>query len=115
MKLLTLSLDGHPPHDVFGGTLAAWTEAICTDRVWDEQRDVHRFRKAFRTLMTTCDRWPTPKRFLDALPSSVVPFRAKAKLEHEGSREARVRSFADIRKTLGIRTPDDDPEPPRAA
>ncbi|MGE7137918.1 hypothetical protein ACQKIE_09855 [Luteibacter sp. NPDC031894] len=92
-----------------------WVEAICCDRVFDEARDAPRFRKAFRTLMTTCDRWPTPKKFLEALPSIIVPFHARPRIEHEAMREARVRSFAEIRRTLGIPTPDDDPEPPRAA
>lgn len=115
-KLLTLSLDGHPAHDVMGGTLTVWTEAICGDRVWDEQRDVPRFRRAFRTLMTTCDRWPGPKKFLEAMPSSVVPFRSGPRLEHEGTRKARMLSFAEVRKTLGIPEPgNDEPEPPRAA
>ncbi|SEO76754.1 hypothetical protein SAMN02800692_2017 [Luteibacter sp. UNC138MFCol5.1] len=115
MKLLTLSLDGQPAHDVTGPTLATWTEALCVDRVWDEKRDVPRFRKAFRTLMTTCERWPSPKKFLDALPSSVVPFRAGPRLEHEGTRQARMQSFAEVRRKLGIPEPDDEPEPPRAA
>lgn len=98
-----------------GGTLTVWTEAICADRVWSEQHDVPRFRKAFRTLMTTCDRWPSPKKFLDALPSSVVPFRTVPRLEHERTRQARVQSFAEISAKLGIPLPSDDDNGPKAA
>lgn len=100
---------------MLAGTLAAWIEALCADRVWDERIDLPRFRKAFRVLMTTCDRWPTPKKFLDAMPSSVVPFTARPRIEHDATREARVRSFKEIRRTLRIPEPDDEPEPPRAA
>ncbi|MET4675899.1 MULTISPECIES: hypothetical protein [unclassified Luteibacter] len=116
MKLLALSLDGQPAHDVTSGTVAVWVEAVCGDRVWDEQRDLPRFRKAFRTLMTTCDRWPSPRKFLEAMPSTVVPFRAGPRLEHESTRKARIQSFAEVRRTLGIQVPgDDEPEPPQAA
>jgi hypothetical protein len=116
MKLLALGLDGQPAHDVTSATIAVWVEAVCGDRVWDEARDVVRFRKAFRTLMTTCERWPGPKKFLEAMPSSVVPFRAGPRLEHDGTRKARMQSFAEVRKTLGIPEPsDDEPTPPRAA
>lgn len=116
MKLLTLSLDGQPAHDVLAGTLKVWTEALCADRLWDEDRDVSRFRKAFRTLMTTCDRWPTPKKFLDAMPSIVVPFQRRHRLDDEKRRAEGMEHLRDIARRNGFPVPgDDEPEPPRAA
>lgn len=114
MKLLTLSLDGHPAHDVMGGTLAAWVEAVCTGRVFSEQDDVPRFRRAFATLMQRESRWPSPAKFLDALPSNVTPFRKPKLLESEKTRSARLASFAEISRRLAIRQ-QDGPEPPEAA
>lgn len=108
MKLQTLSLDGHPAHDVMGGTLAAWVEAICTNRDFNEKDDAPRFRRAFATLMQREVRWPSPSRFLEALPSNVTPFRKPKLLESEKTRTARMESFEAIRKRLNMRTPDDD-------
>jgi hypothetical protein len=113
MKLQTLSLDGHPAHDVMGGTLAAWVEAICTGRDFNEQDDAPRFRRAFATLMQRESRWPSPARFLEALPSNVTPFRKPKLLESEKTRKARVASFAEIAKKLNMPRPDD--EGPEAA
>lgn len=115
-KLLQLGLEGQPAHDTTGKTLMVWVEAICCDRVFDEDRDVRRFRKAFRTLMTTCDRWPTPKKFLDALPAIVVPFQRPARLDDESRRARGMEHLKEIARRNGFKVPgEDDPEPPRAA
>jgi hypothetical protein len=93
-----------------------WAEAICDRRVFDEAQDRLRFRAAFRTLMQRETRWPSPSKFLDALPSNVVPFQKLPKLESEKRRQTGLTALKDIAKKLGIPAPrDDDPEPPRAA
>ena len=113
-KLLTLGLDGHPAADIFNATIAVWVEAICTGRVFNEQDDVPRFRRAFATLMQRESRWPSPAKFLDALPSNVTPLRRPKLLESEKTRNARLASFAEISRALAIRQ-QDCPEPPEAA
>ena len=52
------------------GTAQIWIESLCAGRSWEQGRDVSRIRAAFLTLATTCDRWPSPKQFLSALPDS---------------------------------------------
>ena len=49
------------------GTIQAWVEVITDNRVFEQELDTDRFRRAFVTLAGR-DRWPTPKDFLDALP-----------------------------------------------
>lgn len=114
-KLLSLSLEGQPAHDVAGKTLAVWVEVICTGRVFDEAKDRPRFRAAFRTLMSRETRWPTPSKFLDALPSNVVPFRKLPRLESEKRRRAGLEALKDIAKTCNFPMPNDDDDGPEAA
>lgn len=115
-KLLALSLEGQPAHDTTGKTLAVWLEVICDRRVFDEAKDRPRFRAAFRTLMSRESRWPTPAKFLDALPSNVVPFKKLPRLESEKRRQTGLTALKDIAKRCNFRmTNDEDPEPPRAA
>lgn len=51
------------------GTVAAWVEAVKLNRVWDEERDAPRFRKAFATLSATRKTWPSPADFMEAIPA----------------------------------------------
>jgi hypothetical protein len=114
-KLLSLSLDGHPAHDTAGKTVVVWAEAICDRRVFDEVQDRPRFRAAFRTLMQRESRWPSPAKFLDALPSNVVPFQKLPKLEDEKRRRAGLEAIANINKIIGYRAPREDDNGPEAA
>lgn len=50
------------------GTVAAWVAAVNLNRVWDEQRDAPRFRRAFATLSATRKQWPSPADFLESIP-----------------------------------------------
>jgi hypothetical protein len=65
---MSLSLDRTPAADAVEITAATWIESTTIGRVWDKARDQPRIRAAFMTLATTCDSWPSPRRFLDALP-----------------------------------------------
>lgn len=110
-------MEGQPSADVIGGTLAVWIEAICARRVFDEATDVARFRAAFQMLMERESRWPSPAKFLDALPSNVVSFRQQKRLDSDENRARGLRHIAEVNRILGVRTTrdDGDDEPPRAA
>jgi len=68
-KLVLLRLAGTPPVDVFDLTVAAWSEALWTGGQWDEALDRQRMERAFTALLRTCERWPSPKTYLDHLGS----------------------------------------------
>lgn len=67
-KLLCLGLDRTPATDLINGTVLAWSEVLTAGRVFDEQLDTSRIRKAFVTLAGTRTSWPAPADFLTALP-----------------------------------------------
>jgi len=66
-KLVLIRLAGTPPADLLTSTAGAWTEALWTRGQWDESADRPRMERAFSALLRTCDRWPTPKAYLDHL------------------------------------------------
>lgn len=47
----------------------AWIETVESKGQWFEHADADRFKSAFSVLMRTCNRWPSPAMFLQALPS----------------------------------------------
>jgi len=67
-KLYVLRLPGTPPEDAIKGTGAAWLEALWNNGYhWDEALDRPRMERTFSTLLRTCDRWPSPRMYLDHL------------------------------------------------
>lgn len=103
-KLYPLSLDRTPAAEVLPGTAMAWLEALSHGRTWDRYRDAQRIRGAFVTLAQTCDRWPAPKQFLDALPRV-----EQAALAHEvrpASREEAAAAMKRIREMLAEKDED---------
>lgn len=44
----------------------AWVDALTHNRTFDRDRDVPRFRKAFRTLAGQRRTWPAPADFMEA-------------------------------------------------
>lgn len=103
--MLTLGWEGQPSADVIAGTLVVWMEAICANRVFDEVQDAPRFRQAFITLIQRETRWPSPSKFLEALPSNVVTFQRPSRLESEKRRKAGLENLAEIAKILRIQPP----------
>lgn len=68
--LLVLRLPGSPAADTAVVTAETWLATIGTVAVaWSEPLDRLRVRKAFRHLSASCERWPAPKHFFDALPA----------------------------------------------
>jgi len=114
-KLISLSLESPPSADLIGATLLTWAETIAHGKTFDEQRDMPRFRAAFRTLQARCRRWPAPADFLDALPRA-EPSQATRRLESDASREAGMRHLAEIAAKLRVEPVkphaevDDEPE-----
>lgn len=102
--LVMLSLDRSPALDVISkGTLPTWVGAITQGRRFDEERDVPRFRAAFRTLAMTCTQWPTPRQFLDALPA-LKEQTVALRLSNESSRERVEKHLAEFAQRLNIKS-----------
>ncbi|HGY9637916.1 TPA: hypothetical protein ACOJPK_003395 [Pseudomonas putida] len=76
--LVTLRLDGAPPADAVNLTLDIWLVALTKNRQWDEAQDAERIRETFESLFASCERWPSPARFLrDLKPRRLPPLLPK--------------------------------------
>ncbi|MBO2925105.1 hypothetical protein J5H75_25870 [Pseudomonas asiatica] len=76
--LITLRLDGAPPADAVNLTLDIWLVALTKNRQWDEAQDAERIRETFESLFASCERWPSPARFLrDLKPRRLPPLLPK--------------------------------------
>ncbi len=76
--LVTLRLDGAPPADAVTMTLDIWLIALTKNRQWDEELDAERIRETFESLFASCERWPSPARFLrDLKPRRLPPLLPK--------------------------------------
>lgn len=76
--LVTLRLDGAPPADAVNLTLDIWLVALTKNRQWDEALDAERIRETFESLFASCERWPSPARFLrDLKPRRLPPLLPK--------------------------------------
>ncbi|CAB5597369.1 Uncharacterised protein [Pseudomonas putida] len=76
--LVTLRLDGAPPADAVNLTLDIWLVALTKNRQWDEGLDAERIRETFESLFASCERWPSPARFLrDLKPRRLPPLLPK--------------------------------------
>lgn len=99
-KLYPLSLDRTPAADILPGTAMAWIQAITHNRAWDQYRDTPRIRGAFTTLAQSCDRWPSPKQFMEALPQSEQP-RLTKQPGIPSTKEEREANLARLRQLYG--------------
>lgn len=76
--LVTLRLDGAPPADAVTLTVDIWLVALTKNRQWDEALDAERIRETFESLFASCERWPSPARFLrDLKPRRLPPLLPK--------------------------------------
>lgn len=70
--LLVLRLRGAPATDTVKAVANAWVAVLANRPIaWDEKLDRERIRQAFLQLAATCEHWPAPATFLDALPRRV--------------------------------------------
>lgn len=78
-----------------------WAEALTDGRVWDEELDGPRFRKAFVKLSHIRRTWPAPADFLEALPPREQLALTKQPIKANPDRAARAaRELAGV---LGVR------------
>ncbi|QGM80684.1 hypothetical protein [Otariodibacter oris] len=66
--LLLLRLKNAPPEDAIQPTLEAWFRVITYKKTWDKELDRARFESAFMYLAQNCDKFPSPKQLLEAMP-----------------------------------------------
>jgi hypothetical protein len=66
--LVALALPGTPPAETIALTLNVWVNALWPRQAWTED-DSQRLQAAFVYLAGTCDRWPTPRQLVQALPA----------------------------------------------
>ncbi|ODB37729.1 hypothetical protein A9L43_22435 [Pseudomonas mosselii] len=71
--LVALRLDGAPAADAVTKTLDIWLIALTKNREWDEAQDTARIRETFETLFSSCEKWPSPARFLRDLKPRELP------------------------------------------
>jgi len=97
--LLMCCLPGAPSAETISTTVKTWGGIFSQTRTWIETRDIPRLRQAFIRLATNCERWPTPKQILEAIPPPLAsPWKALPKPEYppEKARE----NLAKIREIL---------------
>lgn len=111
-KLYTLSLDRTPAADVLPGTASTWVEALTMGRNWDQQRDTPRIREAFARMKLDAQRWPSPRDFLDALPTASTQPQLTHDRDIPASREMRTRRLSELLgDQFNPRTADPDYDP----
>lgn len=75
-RLVILGLDGRPLGRAMGEVVRMWAQIIAARLPQaDPVLDAPRIHAAFDVLEATCERWPAPKQFLDALPARAEPAR----------------------------------------
>ena len=101
-KLLPLSLESTPAAEVMAGTALAWHEVLVHGRAFEQDRDLPRFREAFRTLAARQRRWPAPIDFIEALPRIETPRMPELKIDSDASRAVGARHIGDIAARLKV-------------
>lgn len=67
-RLMCLGLERTPAAEVIQLTAAVWLEAITEGKVFDQELDAPRFRRAFAVLCRDSRQWPLPSSLLEAMP-----------------------------------------------
>lgn len=100
-KLYALRLPGTPPADAIKGTGIVWLDAISSmPAAWDADQDIPRIRHAFSTLLRTADNWPSPRRFIDAMPQRRQQQSLPAPKMTEQQRQANIARIQQIKSTI---------------
>lgn len=102
--LLVLRLKNSPTEDMVKPTLEAWFRVITYKKVWEQEPDQWRVEAAFMWLSQTCDWFPTPKQFFDALPQrkfvELPPPPPKTPEQEEADRLCRLENLRKLREML---------------
>ena len=99
-RLRLLNMDASPPGVAMSEVTRIWAETIAVSGVYDEELDAPRFHSAFMTLQRTLERWPAPKRLLEALPARPEPLKLPPPPATEADRERARVMLASITKKL---------------
>lgn len=75
-----------------------WVAALTDGRVWDQELDAPRFRKAFVKLSQIRRTWPAPADFMEALPPREQL--AITKQPIKASPERAARAYEELVKLL---------------
>jgi len=77
----------------------AWNDALTLNRVWDQQADTPRIRKAFQIIAAEHKRWPLPKTLLEEMPPRAE---LPALPTKPSDPERAKRIIAELAKELGV-------------
>ena len=78
-----------------------WHRAVTDDRVWDQQLDTPRFRKAFTNLIKNRRQWPSPADFMEAMPPREQLALTKQPIKADPDRAARA--AVELAGVIGVR------------
>lgn len=68
--LVVLRLRGAPANDTAKALANAWVAVLVSRPIaWDVALDLPRIRQGFLRLAGTCEYWPAPATFLEAMPA----------------------------------------------
>lgn len=95
-----MGLDRTPASDLIAGTAAMWVDALTNGRVWEQEPDAPRFRRAFVKLSQTRRQWPAPADFLEALPPREQLVLTKQPIPADPDSPAMKKRFEQIGKML---------------
>lgn len=94
-----MGLERTPAAEVIQLTAAVWLETVTHNRVWDQELDAPRFRRAFASLCQQRTSWPPPSALLEAMPPRDQL--ALAKQPIKASQAAVDKACAELAKVLG--------------
>ena len=89
-RLLVLSLPNTPAADTIALTAAVWCDTAWPHTEWTDE-DLPRIESAFQSLCRNCDRWPTPKQFIECLPKREMRLQLGQKMTAEDMANGRKR------------------------
>ena len=104
-RLFCLGLEGSPPREIATATATTWAESLWEGKAWDRDRDVERFRAAFRSLVRNSGRWPAPRDLLAALPSFEPTMIALPSPQRMQERERSVKAGREVLEKLAKENP----------
>lgn len=75
-------------------------EALTHNRAWNQGRDTDRIRTAFSVLLAKSSQWPSPSKFIDALPAIADKPALPRRTFTDAERMANLDKLADMAKDV---------------